>query len=324
MGGAGFIGSNLSSRLIASGHEVVCIDNLSSGSRASVAELLDSERFTLVEHDVCAPFDHDGDEIYNLACPASPAFYSRDPIQTMRTSVLGAIHALELATRCGIPVLQASTSEVYGDPLVHPQPEHYWGNVNPVGKRACYDEGKRAAEALFFDYRRMHQTAIRVARLFNTYGPGMAIDDGRVVSNFIVQALRGQDLTIYGDGTQTRSFCFVDDTVDALLSLMAKGLSGPINIGNPAEVSVRELAALTIDLTGSKSRIVDREAPEDDPQRRRPDISLARESLGWSPQVSLRDGLARTISYFDRLLGSVTGAAAGSSGVDARVLAKPS
>jgi UDP-glucuronate decarboxylase len=324
LGGAGFIGSNLCHRLLAGGHEVVCVDNLSSGSRTSVAHLLDSEQFTLIEHDVCAPFEHECDEIYNLACPASPAFYSRDPIQTMRTSVLGAINALDLATRHGIPILQASTSEVYGDPLVHPQPEHYWGNVNPIGKRACYDEGKRAAEALFFDYQRTHQTAIRVARLFNTYGPGMAADDGRVVSNFIVQALRGEDLTIYGDGTQTRSFCFVDDTVDALLSLMATGLSGPVNIGNPAEVSVRDLALLIIDLTGSKARIVNREAPEDDPQRRRPDITLARDSLGWSPRISLREGLTRTISYFDRLLGSVSGAVAGSSGADAGVLARPS
>jgi len=303
-GGAGFLGSHLCERLLAEGADVLCVDNFFTGTRKNIEHLLDHKFFELMRHDVTFPLYVEVDEIYNLACPASPVHYQRDPVQTTKTSVHGAINMLGLAKRVKAKILQASTSEVYGDPQVHPQPEDYWGHVNPVGPRSCYDEGKRCAETLFFDYWRQHNLRIKVARIFNTYGPRMHPNDGRVVSNFITRALLGRDLTVYGDGTQTRSFCYVDDLIDALVKLMATQdrVTGPINIGNPIECSMIELAAMIIELTGSRSRTVHRPLPENDPRQRRPDISRAQELLAWAPHIRLRDGLIRTISYFEKLL----------------------
>jgi UDP-glucuronate decarboxylase len=303
-GGAGFIGSHLCERLVELGADVLCADNFFTGARRNIEHLLDHKHFDLMRHDITFPLYVEVDEIYNLACPASPIHYQHDPVQTTKTSVHGAINMLGLAKRLRCKILQASTSEVYGDPEVHPQTEDYWGHVNPIGPRSCYDEGKRCAETLFFDYRRQHRLRIKVARIFNTYGPRMHPNDGRVVSNFIVQALLGRDITIYGDGSQTRSFCYVDDLITALVRLMATpdAITGPINIGNPTELSMLELADTIIELTGSHSRIVQRPRPEDDPRQRRPDISRANEILDWQPRVPLRDGLSRTIAYFDALL----------------------
>jgi UDP-glucuronate decarboxylase len=303
-GGAGFIGSFLCERLLESGANVLCADNFFTGTRTNVAHLLNHPRFELMRHDVCFPLYVEVDEIYNMACPASPIHYQFDPVQTTKTSVHGAINMLGLAKRVKAKILQASTSEVYGDPAVHPQPEEYWGNVNPVGPRSCYDEGKRCAETLFFDYHRQHQLRIKVARIFNTYGPRMHPNDGRVVSNFIVQALKGEDITLYGDGQQTRSFCYVDDLVRGLMGLMdsADHITGPINIGNPGEFTIRQLAEQVIDLTGSKSKLVFMPLPQDDPKQRQPNIEKAREILGWEPKVQLRDGLTKTIAYFDGML----------------------
>jgi UDP-glucuronate decarboxylase len=303
-GGAGFIGSHLCARLLERGHDVLCVDNFYTGTRHNVHNLLSNSRFELMRHDVCFPLYVEVDEIYNLACPASPIHYQFDPVQTTKTSVHGAINMLGLAKRVKAKILQASTSEVYGDPAVHPQTEDYWGNVNPIGPRSCYDEGKRCAETLFFDYHRQHRLPIKVARIFNTYGPRMHPNDGRVVSNFIVQALQNHDITIYGDGSQTRAFCYVDDLVEGLMRLMAtpETVTGPINLGNPGEFSIRELAEAVIDLIGSSSRIVHMPLPTDDPRQRRPDISKANELLDWKPSVPLREGLVRTIGYFERLL----------------------
>lgn len=303
-GGAGFLGSHLCETLLAKGNEVICLDNFSTGSIKNILHLKESKQFQFIERNVVEPIDLDVDEIYNLACPASPLHYQHDPIQTTKTSVLGAINILELATKLKCRVFQASTSEVYGDPNVHPQVEGYWGNVNPIGSRSCYDEGKRCAETLFFDYHRRHELDIKVARIFNTYGPRMQIDDGRVVSNFVIQALRGADITIYGDGSQTRSFCFVNDLIDAFLKLMAsdRTVTGPVNLGNPNEFRIDELAQIIIDLTNSKSRVVFKPLPHDDPRQRQPDISLAKAELGWLPSVNLRDGLQKTISYFESLV----------------------
>ena len=300
-GGAGFLGSHLCDRLVAQGHDVLCVDNFYTGSKDNLLPLLDHPRFELLRHDVTFPLFVEVDRIYNLACPASPIHYQRDPVQTTKTSVQGAINMLGLAKRLKARVLQASTSEVYGDPLEHPQAEPYWGNVNPIGSRACYDEGKRCAETLFFDYYRQHGLAIRVARIFNTYGPRMQPDDGRVVSSFILQALRGEPITLFGDGAQTRSFCYVDDLVDALIRFMdvERDLPGPINFGNPHECTIGALAEQIIDLTGSRSKIVRLAAVRDDPARRRPDIALAQRELGWSPKVQLAEGLRRTIEWFD-------------------------
>jgi len=305
-GGAGFLGSHLCERLLAAGHEVVSVDNYYTGTRNNILPLLDNPYFEAVRHDVTFPLYIETGRIFNLACPASPPQYQNDPIQTTKTSVHGAINMLGLAKRLGIPILQASTSEVYGDPAVHPQNEDYWGNVNPIGPRSCYDEGKRCAETLFFDYHRQLDLEIKVARIFNTYGPRMAADDGRVVSNFIVQALRKEPLTLFGDGSQTRSFCYVDDLVDGLIRLMESPgeITGPINLGNPSEFSMRELADLVLELTGSTSTIECRELPADDPTRRRPDIARAKAQLGWEPRVELREGLLKTIEYFDGHLGS--------------------
>ncbi len=302
-GGAGFLGSHLCERLVAAGHEVLCIDNYFTGRRANIAHLFDSPNFELQRHDVTFPLYVEVDEIYNLACPASPVHYQHDPVQTTKTSVHGAINMLGLAKRTGARILQASTSEIYGDPTVHPQTEDYWGNVNPIGPRSCYDEGKRCAETLFFDYHRQHRLRIKVARIFNTYGPRMHPGDGRVVSNFIMQALRGEPITIFGKGTQTRSFCYRDDLVEAFLLLMGTGdeVTGPMNLGNPGEFTMIELADQVLDLTGSKSELVFRPLPQDDPKQRRPDIGLAERELGWKPKVALRDGLVRTIEYFDGL-----------------------
>jgi len=302
-GGAGFLGSHLCERLLAQGNEVLCLDNFFSGDLRNVTHLLAGPRFTLIEHDVTLPLQVDVDEIYNLACPASPVHYQRDPVRTTRTSVLGALNMLDLAKATGAKVLQTSTSEVYGDPQVHPQSERYWGHVNPIGVRACYDEGKRCAETLFMDSRRQYGIDVKIARIFNTYGPRLHPEDGRVVSNFIVQALQGAPLTVYGDGKQTRSFCYVDDLVDALIRLMATpdDFSGPVNLGNPGECTMLELAERVIVLSGSPSSIVFRPLPGDDPVRRRPDISLARAALGWDPRVTLDDGLNRTIDYFRAL-----------------------
>lgn len=298
-GGAGFLGSHLCDRLLGEGHEVICLDNFFTGRKVNVAHLRGHPNFELVRHDVIDPFKFEVDQIYNFACPASPPHYQVNPIKTTKTSVMGAINCLGLAKRVKARVFQASTSEVYGDPQVHPQPETYWGNVNPIGKRSCYDEGKRCAETLFFDYHRENRVDIRVVRIFNTYGPRMNPDDGRVVSNFIVQALRGQDLTVYGDGTQTRSFCYVDDLLEGCLRLMNQTETvGPVNIGNPGEFTMLELAELTLKLVGGKSRIVHRPLPADDPRQRRPDIAVARRVLGWEPRVALEDGLQRTIAYF--------------------------
>lgn len=299
-GGAGFIGSHLSERLLAEGHDVLCVDNFYTGSKQNIEHLLSHPRFELMRHDVTFPLYVEVDRIYNLACPASPVHYQRDPVQTTKTSVVGAINMLGLAKRLKIPILQASTSEVYGDPEVHPQEESYWGRVNPIGIRSCYDEGKRAAETLFFDYHRQHRLGIKVMRIFNTYGPRMDPNDGRVVSNFIVQALRGEPITIYGDGSQTRSFCYVDDLVDGMIRTMRSGpdFTGPVNVGNPGEFTMRELADAVLRLTGSDSKIEFRALPPDDPRQRRPDITLARTELEWSPKVALEAGLERTISYF--------------------------
>ncbi len=303
-GGAGFVGSHLCERLLCDGYDVLCVDNFFTGSKENVAHLVGNSRFELLRHDVTFPLFVEVDEIYNLACPASPIHYQHDPVQTTKTSVHGAINMLGLAKRLGARILQASTSEVYGDPKVHPQTEDYWGYVNPIGFRSCYDEGKRCAETLFFDYRRQHNLRIKVARIFNTYGPRMHPDDGRVVSNFIVQALQGRPLTLYGTGSQTRSFCYVDDLVEALVRAMATpdDFTGPVNTGNPGEFTIRELAELVLEMTGSKSRLEYRELPEDDPTQRRPDITLAKEALGWEPEVALREGLEKTIAYFDDFL----------------------
>ncbi len=300
-GGAGFLGSHLCDRLVALGHDVICLDNFFTGSKRNVEHLLGHPRFELMRHDVTFPLYVEVDEIFNLACPASPVHYQHDPVQTTKTSVHGAINMLGLAKRTRAKIFQASTSEVYGDPKIHPQPESYWGHVNPIGIRSCYDEGKRCAETLFFDYHRQHKLRIKVVRIFNTYGPRMHPNDGRVVSNFIVQALRGEPITIYGEGTQTRSFCYVDDLINAFLLMMDTddGITGPINIGNPGEFTIRQLAELVIELTNSKSEIRHLPLPADDPTQRRPDISLAKEKLGWHPDVSLRQGLQKTIAYFD-------------------------
>jgi UDP-glucuronate decarboxylase len=303
-GGAGFLGSHLCDRLIEQGADVLCLDNFYTGSRPNIMHLLSHPRFEMIRHDVTFPLYVEVQQIYNLACPASPIHYQRDPVQTTKTSVHGAINMLGLAKRTRARILQASTSEVYGDPQVHPQAESYWGNVNPLGPRSCYDEGKRCAETLFFDYYRQHRLEIKVARIFNTYGPRMQLNDGRVVSNFIVQALRGEDLTIYGEGSQTRSFCYVDDLVEALLRLMATApeFTGPLNLGNPVEFSMLELADLVLKLTGSSSKLVFRPLPADDPTQRCPDIALARKTIGWEPKVDLADGLHETIRYFREVL----------------------
>lgn len=305
-GGAGFLGSHLCERLLRNGDEVVCADNFFTGSKDNVFGLLDNPHFEVIRHDVNFPLYLEVDEIYNLACPASPIHYQYDPIQTTKTSVLGAINMLGLAKRTRAKIFHASTSEVYGDPDVHPQPESYWGYVNPKGRRACYDEGKRCAESLFFDYARQHDLRIKVARIFNTYGPRMHPEDGRVVSNFVIQALRDEPITIYGDGSQTRSFCYVDDLIEAFLRLMHSRdeLQGPVNLGNPTEFSILELAQKVIDLTGSRSRLEFRPLPSDDPRQRQPDIGLARTELGWQPKVQLEEGLKKTIEYFHRLLKS--------------------
>jgi UDP-glucuronate decarboxylase len=308
-GGAGFIGSHLCERLLERSDEVLCVDNFYTGTRRNVQHLLSNPLFEVMRHDVCFPLYVEVDEIFNLACPASPVHYQFDPVQTTKVSVHGSINVLGLAKRVKAKVLQASTSEVYGDPTVHPQKEDYWGNVNPVGVRSCYDEGKRCAETLFFDYRRQHRLPIKVARIFNTYGPGMHPNDGRVVSNFIIQALRNEDITIYGTGNQTRSFCYVSDLVDGLMRLMQTPdeVTGPVNLGNPVEFTIRQLAETVISFTGSSSKIAYRPLPEDDPRQRCPDISLAKELLGWAPQVQLSDGLMKTIEYFERLLRSSPG-----------------
>lgn len=304
-GGAGFIGSHLCDRLLADGNEVICVDNFFTGRKDNIKHLLPNPAFEVIRHDICFPLYVEADEIYNLACPASPVHYQYDPVQTTKVNVSGSINMLGLAKRLRVKIFQASTSEVYGDPTVHPQPEWYWGNVNPIGLRACYDEGKRCAETLFFDYYRQHGMDIKVLRIFNTYGPRMLADDGRVVSNIIVQALRGEDVTIYGDGSQTRSFCYVDDTVEAMVRMMAteKGFTGPVNAGNPHEVTIRHLAEKVIALTGSRSKIVSCDLPGDDPKRRKPDITLATEKLGWVPTLGLDEGLVRTIDYFTKSLG---------------------
>ena len=305
-GGAGFLGSHLCDRLMAGGHNVICVDNFLTGRRQNVERWIGHPRFELKRHDVAHPLHVEVDEIYNLACPASPIHYQYDPIQTTKTSVLGAINMLGLAKRLNCRVFQASTSEVYGDPLVHPQTEAYWGNVNPVGPRSCYDEGKRCAETLFFDYHRQHGLEIKVARIFNTYGPRMHPSDGRVVSNFIVQALNGDPITIYGDGSQTRSFCYVDDLIDGFIRLMASpaSVTGPINLGNPGEFTIKDLAEIVIDMTGSSSELIYLPLPQNDPRQRQPDITLAKERLQWQPSVVLREGLSRTIEHFDTLLSS--------------------
>ena len=304
-GGAGFLGSHLCERLLREGANVLCVDNFFTGARRNIEHLVDHKHFDLMRHDVTFPLYVEVDEIYNLACPASPVHYQHDPVQTTKTSVHGAINMLGLAKRLRARILQASTSEVYGDPDVHPQSEAYWGRVNPIGFRSCYDEGKRCAETLFFDYWRQHRLRIKVARIFNTYGPRMHPNDGRVVSNFIVQALLGRDITVYGDGTQTRAFCYVDDLIDGLMRLMKTQdeVTGPINIGNPEEFSIATLAATVIDLTGSASRVVHKPLPQDDPRQRRPDISSAKAVLGWNPRTPLAEGLKRTIAYFEGLLG---------------------
>ncbi|CAN7437620.1 UDP-glucuronic acid decarboxylase family protein [Acidovorax delafieldii] len=304
-GGAGFLGSHLCEQLLAAGHHVLCVDDFSTGREENVITLRSNHRFQVLHHDICLPLNADVDAIYNLACPASPVHYQADPIQTMRTSVLGALNLLELARRRSIPILQTSTSEVYGDPAVHPQMESYWGNVNPIGLRACYDEGKRCAETMFFDYRRQHGVNTKVVRLFNTYGPHMRIDDGRVISNFIVQALQGIDLTVYGAGQQTRSFCYIDDVVEGLMRTMhtPEPISGPVNLGNPGEFTILELANKVLEITHSESKIVYKPLPSDDPRQRRPDIELAAKLLnGWKPRVELDEGLSRTIRYFQQAL----------------------
>ena len=304
-GGAGFIGSALSKRLLREGNEIWCLDNLSTGHMENITDLMDNPQFHFMHRDVTDPVDISVEQIYNLACPASPEHYQKEPVQTSKTCFLGALHTLELARKYNATILQTSTSEIYGDPLVHPQTEDYKGNVNPIGIRSCYDEGKRIAETLFFDYARQYGTNIRVVRIFNTYGPNMAPNDGRVVSNFIIQALKGERITVYGDGRQTRCFCYVDDMVEALIRMMnnSKGFDGPVNLGNPVEMTVAELAEKIIRLTDSSSSLEYRELPQDDPTRRKPDISLAKKMLGWEPKVSLEDGLKETISYFKTRLG---------------------
>ncbi len=309
-GGAGFLGSHLIDRLLARGDEVVCVDNLFTGTKRNLEHVLNHPRFEFMRHDVTHPLFIEVDQIYNMACPASPIHYQHDPVQTVKTSVLGAINMLGLAKRLKARIFQASTSEVYGDPEVHPQVEKYWGHVNPIGLRSCYDEGKRCAETLFFDYHRQHKLDIRVARIFNTYGPRMHPNDGRVVSNFIVQALKGNDITVYGEGKQTRSFCFVDDLLDGIMGFMdlpegpngQSGFPGPINLGNPNEFTIRQLAELVIEMTGSKSKIIQAPLPSDDPMQRRPDISLAKSVLNWQPQIEIHHGLKKTIHYFDQML----------------------
>jgi len=303
-GGAGFIGSHLCEKLLSEGHEVICVDNYFTGTKSNVEHLLNNSRFEIIRHDITFPLFLEVDEIYNLACPASPVHYQHDPVQTVKTSVHGAINMLGLAKRIGAKIFQASTSEVYGDPEVHPQHELYWGKVNPIGPRSCYDEGKRCAETLFFDYNRQHNVNIKVARIFNTYGPKMHPDDGRVVSNFIVQALLGKDITIFGEGTQTRSFCYVDDLVKGIQLFMDSDndFMGPINMGNPNEFSILELAKYVINLTSSKSKLIHKPLPQDDPKQRQPDIRLAKENLNWEPKIELSDGLKRTIEHFNRVL----------------------
>ena len=303
-GGAGFIGSHLCERLLSEGNEVICLDNFFTGRKSNIAHLLDDRNFELVRHDVTEPILLEVDQIYNLACPASPVHYQYNPVKTVKTSVMGAINMLGMAKRVKARILQASTSEVYGDPLIHPQTEDYFGNVNPIGLRSCYDEGKRVAETLMMDYHRQNGVDIRVVRIFNTYGPKMLVNDGRVVSNFIVQALKGEDITIYGDGHQSRSFCYVSDLIEGFLQLMQSGddFTGPVNLGNPGEFTMRQLADLVIEITGSSSKLVFKPLPADDPRQRRPDIQLASERLGWTPTVPLREGLQLTIGYFDRLL----------------------
>lgn len=304
-GGAGFLGSHLIDRLLARGDEVLCVDNLFTGDKSNIDHLAGNPRFEFMRHDVCFPLFVEVDEIWNLACPASPIHYQHDPVQTTKTSVHGAINMLGLAKRLRVPIFQASTSEVYGDPSIHPQPEQYWGNVNPIGPRSCYDEGKRCAETLFFDYHRQHGLDIKVARIFNTYGPRMHASDGRVVSNFIVQALRGEDITIYGDGSQTRSFCYVDDLVEGFIRLMESGpdLQGPVNLGNPVEFTIRQLAEAVLAKVGGRSKLIELPLPQDDPLQRKPDISLAKRKLGWEPRVALDQGLDRTIAYFRSVVG---------------------
>ncbi len=302
-GGAGFLGSHLCDVLVKQGHDVICLDNFFTGRKKNVEHLIDSHNFELMRHDITMPVFLEVDQIYNLACPASPIHYQYNAVKTIKTSVMGAINVLGLAKRVKARVLQASTSEVYGDPTIHPQNEAYWGNVNPIGIRSCYDEGKRVAETLFFDYHRMNNVDIRIMRIFNTYGPRMHPDDGRVVSNFIVQALGKKDITIYGDGSQTRSFCYVDDLIDGMMRLMnAEGVQGPINMGNPREFTIKELAEKVIELTASPSKIVYKSLPSDDPKQRRPDITLATEKLGWNPEVMLEQGLKKTIEYFSKLI----------------------
>ncbi len=298
-GGAGFIGSHLCERLLNEGNEVICLDNFFTGRRENIVHLMENPYFEVCRHDIINPMDIEVDRIFNLACPASPVHYQFNPVRTIQTNVVGATNVLELAKRVKARVLQASTSEIYGDPVVHPQVESYWGNVNPIGIRSCYDEGKRCAETLFFDYHRQSDVDIRVIRIFNTYGPRMLENDGRVVSNFIVQALSGQDITIYGDGSQTRSFCFVSDLVDAMIKMMdCENFTGPVNLGNPRELTIKEIAEMIIDITGSKSKLIYQPLPKDDPTRRKPDISLAKEKLDWQPKVALEEGLAATIEYF--------------------------
>lgn len=303
-GGAGFLGSHLCERLLDAGHDVICVDNFFTGTKLNIEHLLSHPRFELMRHDVTFPLYVEVDEIYNLACPASPIHYQHDPVQTTKTSVHGAINMLGLAKRLKCRILQASTSEVYGDPSVHPQTENYWGNVNPIGLRSCYDEGKRCAETLFFDYHRQHRVPIKVARIFNTYGPRMHPNDGRVVSNFIVQALKNEPITLYGDGSQSRSFCYVDDLIEGLIRLMQSpsDLQGPVNLGNPNEFTIRQLAETVLDMTGSKSKLDYLPLPQDDPRQRQPDITLAKQRLDWEPRVQLREGLAKTVAYFDTLL----------------------
>jgi len=301
-GGAGFLGSHLCDRLVAQGHHVLCVDNYFTGSKKNIEHLLDYKNFEVIRQDICIPLYVEVDEIYNLACPASPQHYQHDPIQTMKTSVIGAFNMLGLAKRTGAKILQASTSECYGDPIIHPQPEDYWGNVNPIGIRSCYDEGKRAAETLFMDYYRKHNVDTRIMRIFNTYGPRMAIGDGRVVSNFIVQALRGENITIYGDGGQTRSFCYYKDNLDGMMALMASDYHEPINIGNPGEFTIRELAETVIEMTNSNSNIIYLPLPQDDPKQRRPNITRAKQLLNWEPTVILANGLVDTIDYFRKIV----------------------
>lgn len=301
-GGAGFIGSHLCGRLLKEGNEVLCLDNFFTGSKRNIAHLISNQNFELVRHDITKEYFAEVDEIYNLACPASPPHYQYNAIKTIKTSVLGMINTLGLAKRCKAKILQASTSEVYGDPKIHPQTENYWGNVNPIGIRSCYDEGKRCAETLMMDYHRQNNVNTRIVRIFNTYGPNMALNDGRVVSNFIIQALKGEDITIYGDGSQTRSFCYVDDLVDGMIKTMASDYTNPINLGNPSERSILEFAKLIIELTNSKSKIVYKPLPSDDPIQRKPDITLAKEILGWEPKVDIIEGLNKTIQYFKELV----------------------